>query len=121
MMIIYPQQFDRSTLTEHQGNILAAFFERRKIFDDFLRKNRIPILTCPGCGYPTMTSPRGYEICSICSWQDDYQGDNNADEVSGGPNAELSLTENRLIIGEKLNNIAGKLGGRINTNPIEVL
>ena len=120
-MINYPETFDRSALTEHQKNILASFFDRRKIFDNYLRANKIPILTCPGCGYPTLTNPRGYEICSICSWQDDYQDDNNADEISGGPNADLSLTQNRIIIGEELDRLAQKLGGKINTDPHEVL
>jgi len=119
-MIIYTDKFDRSTVSEHQKNILLAFFERRRIFDRYLKENAIPILTCSCCGFPTLLNPRGYEICSICSWQDDYQDDNNADEIWGGPN-HLSLTESRIKIGEELNSIAEKLGGKINTDPHEVL
>jgi hypothetical protein len=37
----------------------------------------------------------GYEICSLCNWEDDGQDDPHADEVWGGPNASYSLTEAR--------------------------
>ncbi len=42
---------------------------------------------CPCCGYPTLSEPAGYEICDICSWEDDG-GDGY------GPNA-YSLEEAR--------------------------
>jgi hypothetical protein len=31
----------------------------------------------------------------VCFWEDDGQDDHDADEVRGGPNAELSLTQAR--------------------------
>ncbi|MBI3807578.1 MAG: hypothetical protein HY281_08725 [Nitrospirae bacterium] len=37
----------------------------------------------------------GDKICQVCLWHDDGQDDLNADEVWGGPNYELSLTEAR--------------------------
>lgn len=38
------------------------------------------IYCCPCCGYPTLAEPGGYEICGLCSWEDDgFDG--------GGPNA----------------------------------
>jgi hypothetical protein len=36
-----------------------------------------------------------YQICKVCSWEDDGQDDHDADEVRGGPNGLLSLTEAR--------------------------
>lgn len=50
---------------------------------------------CPCCGYPTLSERGGYEICSLCFWEDDGQDDPNADEVWGGPNSDYSLTEAR--------------------------
>jgi hypothetical protein len=36
-----------------------------------------------------------FNICPVCFWEDDGQDDRNADEVVGGPNYELSLTQAR--------------------------
>lgn len=36
-----------------------------------------------------------YELCPVCFWEDDGQDDHDADEVRGGPNGTLSLTEAR--------------------------
>ncbi|WTX00570.1 CPCC family cysteine-rich protein [Streptomycetaceae bacterium NBC_01309] len=36
-----------------------------------------------------------YEICPECGWEDDGQDDSTADEVWGGPNGRLSLTQAR--------------------------
>jgi hypothetical protein len=46
---------------------------------------------CPCCGYPTLDEPASHEICRVCDWQDDGQGDDDADDV-GGPNSGQSLT-----------------------------
>jgi hypothetical protein len=35
------------------------------------------------------------EICPVCFWEDDGQDNHDADEVRGGPNGTLSLTEAR--------------------------
>lgn len=50
---------------------------------------------CPCCRYPTQEKAGSYEICEVCFWQDDGQDDPHADEVWGGPNYELSLTQAR--------------------------
>jgi hypothetical protein len=52
-------------------------------------------LRCPCCFYRTLAARGDYEICPVCFWEDDGQDDHNADEVRGGPNAALSLTEAR--------------------------
>jgi|GEM_PF-946509 len=49
---------------------------------------------CPCCKYLTHDGS-DYEICPICFWHDDGQDDSDADEVQGGPNYNLSLTQAR--------------------------
>ncbi|MCH7863016.1 CPCC family cysteine-rich protein [Sphingomonas sp. NPDC092331] len=50
---------------------------------------------CPCCRSPALTDPGGFEICQICGWEDDGQGDADADVMRGGPNGNLSLAEAR--------------------------
>lgn len=52
-------------------------------------------MACPACGRATLAQRNGYDICSFCNWEDDGQDTPNADEVFGGPNGDLSLTEAR--------------------------
>ena len=92
-----------NSLNEKDNNLLSIFFEKRRLFDVFIEKNKLNQFTCPGCGYPTLTERGGYEICSVCNWEDDNQDDNEANEIFGGPNGKLSLTENRIIIGRIIN------------------
>lgn len=40
----------------------------------------VRVYCCPCCGYPTVGQPASYEICPICSWEDDGRD-------GGGPNA----------------------------------
>jgi len=50
---------------------------------------------CPCCRCRTLLERAGYEICPVCFWEDDGQDDHDADEVRGGPNADLTLTHAR--------------------------
>ncbi|WP_433180621.1 CPCC family cysteine-rich protein [Actinoallomurus sp. CA-150999] len=50
---------------------------------------------CPCCGYHTLDERGMYEICPVCFWEDDGQDEHDADEVRGGPNRGLSLTQAR--------------------------
>lgn len=50
---------------------------------------------CPCCDALTLDERGGYDLCPVCFWEDDGQGDHDADEVRGGPNGWLSLTEAR--------------------------
>jgi hypothetical protein len=52
-------------------------------------------LRCPCCGCRTLGERSIYDICPVCFWEDDGQDDHNADEVWGGPNGALSLSEAR--------------------------
>ncbi len=61
-----------------------------------LYKGDVPCTeTCPCCGHQTLTERAGYDICEECWWEDDGQGDDDADEVAGGTNGNLSLTAAR--------------------------
>ncbi|MER6075256.1 CPCC family cysteine-rich protein [Streptomyces sp. NPDC001817] len=51
--------------------------------------------TCRCCRLLTLESRYNWEICVECGWEDDGQDDLNADEVWGGPNGSLSLTDAR--------------------------
>ena len=50
---------------------------------------------CPCCGFVTLPERGIYELCPVCWWEDDGQDDHDADQVRGGPNGVLSLTEAR--------------------------
>jgi len=50
---------------------------------------------CPCCRFLTHPDRGGYDICPVCFWEDGGQDDHDADEVRGGPNYTLSLTEAR--------------------------
>ena len=50
---------------------------------------------CPCCRFKTLEKLGDDEICPVCFWHDDAQTDAIADEVWGGPNDLLSLTEAR--------------------------
>jgi len=54
-----------------------------------------PTYRCPCCGRLTLYGRAGYEICPVCFWEDDGQDSHDADEVRGGPNGSLSLTQTR--------------------------
>ena len=66
-----------------------------KVEYDDDRPDPIARYLCPCCRYKTLTDRGGFEICPVCFWEDDGQNDHNADEVLGGPNGSLSLTEAR--------------------------
>jgi hypothetical protein len=54
-----------------------------------------PRMQCPCCGYRTLSKRGDDQICQVCYWHDDGQDDSKADEVWGGPNKSLSLTQAR--------------------------
>ena len=50
---------------------------------------------CPCCGFLTLPVRGDYELCPVCFWEDDGQGEEDADEMYGGPNGSLTLTQAR--------------------------
>jgi hypothetical protein len=53
------------------------------------------MVICPACGLDTLSESGGFEICWVCWWEDDGQGDWDAELVTGGPNYDLSLKRAR--------------------------
>lgn len=58
----------------------------------------VELLPCPCCGYRTLVEQRGYDICSVCFWEDD--GTSDEDKYSA---------PNRMILKEARQNFK-KLG-----------
>jgi hypothetical protein len=77
---------------EEHARRLAWFAEYTARLDD--QPPGLP-LRCPCCGCKSLGERGGFEICSVCFWEDDGQDDHDADVVRGGPNGALSLTEGR--------------------------
>ena len=50
---------------------------------------------CPCCGARTLPDRGSFQMCPVCWWEDDGQDDHDADEVRGGPNGTLSLSQAR--------------------------
>lgn len=73
------------------------------------------LIRCPCCRYCTLEG-EGNEVCPVCYWEDDGQDDPHADEVWGGPNADLSLTQARINF-EKLGACQEHLKGSVVRNP----
>lgn len=53
------------------------------------------ICPCPCCHYKTLSGRNHFQLCPVCFWEDDGQDDHDADDVRGGPNALLSLSQAR--------------------------
>ena len=51
-------------------------------------------VACQACGNFTISEHGSYDICPVCFWEDDGLYD-NPDEIWGGPNKNLSLTQAR--------------------------
>ena len=59
------------------------------------RAETVPPFACPCCGYFTLDTRGEDDLCPVCFWMDDGQGDADADEVQEGSNYGLSLTQAR--------------------------
>jgi hypothetical protein len=57
---------------------------------------------CPCCRLATLDALSAHEVCPECGWEDDGQGDADADEVRGAANGPLSLTAYREMYREAL-------------------
>ncbi len=84
-----------------QAELLAEFTRRRAAFEAALDASNIlhHKHACPVCGFPTLTERASYELCVICLWEDDGEGD-DPNRVSL-PNG-ASLTQARLHASEML-------------------
>jgi len=75
-------------------DVWRPFYFRRTWFEVH-QENYRGHYCCPCCGYPTISSRNNYVMCDLCSWEDDGQDDDAAQEVWGGPNGDYSLREAR--------------------------
>ncbi|MBI1802632.1 MAG: type II toxin-antitoxin system HicB family antitoxin [Chloroflexi bacterium] len=64
-----------------------------RLIDVFAEAREGELYRCPCCHHKTLETRGGYDICPVCSWEDDGQDDHDADIVRGGPNGVLSLTQ----------------------------
>jgi hypothetical protein len=83
----------------------TEFWERRKFFDTrggtpsqqaAGLASRQVYITCPCCGFPTLNGRGMWEVCYLCSWEDDGQDTPQADDDRSGPNHGYSLVEARF-------------------------
>ncbi len=115
-------------MTELENTLLKAFFAKRQLFNTFIKAKKIALFTCPGCAYPTVEERGGHSVCPVCTWEDDGEDDHLKnvftefadEEKKRGPNA-LTLTDNRISIGQTLHDLAQANQGKINLNPREVI
>jgi Cysteine-rich CPCC len=49
--------------------------------------------SCPVCGYPTLKARGDFQVCHLCSWEDD--GEDDPESGRGGPNGDYTLKEAR--------------------------
>jgi hypothetical protein len=114
----------------NDAELIAAFHARRAHYNTYLVANDIRLHTCPGCGFPSLTSRGEFAICIICSWEDDGQDDSTDSILSelltkginiSAPNGNLTLTQNRINIGYILDTNAELLDGEIDPDPTRVL
>jgi len=75
-------------------DVWRPFYFRRTWFEVH-QENCRGHYCCPCCGYPTLSRRDNCEMCNLCTWEDDGQDDNTAQEVWGGPNGDYSLREAR--------------------------
>ena len=47
----------------------------------------VRLYCCPCCDYPTLGEPGGFEICSVCNWEDD--------DCDAGANGDYTIEEAR--------------------------
>ena len=114
----------------NETEILAEFHHRRAHYNTYLQANDINLHTCPGCGFPSLPARGEFDICEICSWEDDGQDDHAAGilttlQVDGivmtGPNGPLSLKDNRINIGRMLESNMDLIDGEVDFNTPRVL
>ncbi len=116
-----PDRFDSSTLSTEDNNILAEFNTRRAIVGRYIRQHKIQRFTCPSCAFPTLYQQGVFEVCAVCDWEDDGQDDEDTDDIVGGPNGKLSLTEYRVATGYMLRTLCHQEKGVLVGEPAQIL
>lgn len=66
----------------------------RKFYEHYDSDGKLEqVYCCPCCDYPTVDVPPSYNICAICSWEDDCV--TYDDSEATGANGDYSLAEAR--------------------------
>ena len=94
MVIIRDEILEKEMNDEDPAQVLADWQTRLDYTLHEANKDQ-SLVRCPCCRYYTLEG-EGNEVCPVCYWEDDGQDDLHADEVWGGPNADLSLTQARI-------------------------
>lgn len=115
------KKIDPTSLGEDYELVLAEFSTFRKNMENFVRSNNLKAHCCPCCGYPTLEERGGYEICVICNWEDEDQDGESADEIWGGANGSISLTEARYNFNSSLHSYEAQTGKKKILDPKAVL
>lgn len=95
MVIVRDEILEKEMNDEDPAQVLADW-KTRLNYTLHEAKMDQSLVRCPCCRYFTLEEGGGYEVCPACYWEDDGQDDPHADEVRGGPNADLSLTQARI-------------------------
>jgi hypothetical protein len=114
MVIIRDEILEKEMNGEYPAQVLADWKTRLDYIIHGAKENQ-SLVRCPCCRYFTLEGT-GYEVCDVCYWEDDGQDDPHADEVWGGPNADLSLTQGRENF-ERIGACQKDLKGSVVRNP----
>jgi hypothetical protein len=95
-----PTRFDARTLTADDRAALAAYERRRAYYEQAIVASNVIYhkQLCPICGFPTLDERGDYELCVVCQWEDDGDGD---PMIIGPPNY-TSMTQARIKIARML-------------------
>lgn len=89
-----------TTVAPTGGRQAATADKRRPPVVDVVRGPEEGPYQCPCCAAVTLPARGAYELCPVCFWEDDGQDESDADQVRGGPNGPLSLTQARANCAE---------------------
>jgi hypothetical protein len=79
----------------HAAKRAAARASGDRLWARLERPGQGVVFLCPCCFMPTLAERGVGNICPVCFWDDDGQDDPHADEVWGGSNDDLSLSQAR--------------------------
>ena len=89
----------KEPLSEVDFIILELFKKRKAYFEAHLKKSRSKKVCCSACAYPTMQSHKSYEICPICSWEQNGYGETELLWPNHNADENLTLLDYRLLVG----------------------
>jgi hypothetical protein len=79
-----------SSATDPRRNRWAPARHHEGVTVPFVNNHGVPetgMEPWPCCHHMTLTHRGGFEMCEVCGWEDDGQGDHDADVIRGVPTA----------------------------------